>query len=313
MAQENIGILITDEKILLSQVSLSEKNELTVKYCEQRSVAGDNPKDVMKAVVQELQLEGEPCVLCLNPEEYEVFLIPELEKDAKKKDSNPDKAKLRSTVAQLLEYTIEEASIDYIPLPKPLGDQSPMAYIVAARESLIQRKLDIVQESGLVPWAVDIPEMAMRNLYQRFRGADKNRLIVHLLPGQSKIVKVQSDTIEMMRNCDMNTAWIFQDEITPEMIASGLTSLVTTIAGEIERSVNYSETMLGQAHVDEIVIVSNSHAMDQVLTELKSRSPIVINAVSIEEHLKMASAANRAHLYRAAFSIGAALRERGKA
>lgn len=300
--RESIGLCITDEKFIIAHTVLSGDQRRLLKHCEHRTHFGDDPIEVLKTLVQELGAEHERCVICLNPNEYELFLIAEPE-------NYTDQQELRRKVADLMEFPIEEASIDYISLPKPLGDQSAMGYIVAAREQLIQDKVSMAQQAGLNVIAVDVPEMALRNVTLLDQEHQVCRMLIHMMPEQSKILKLKGPRVEMMRNSDLNTSWLFQEEIDTNLFMSNIDALIETLLSEIERSVNYSETMLGQEPCQEIWIMAHNEASGQVIQTLKSRSPVMVNAFAPETLLQANSQFKKGHLYRSLYAIGASLRE----
>ena len=71
---------------------------------------------------------------------------------------------LRWRVKDLIDFHINDATLDAFELPGADGNKSREMYAVAARNEAIRRRADALQNAGINLEVIDIPEMAQRNL-----------------------------------------------------------------------------------------------------------------------------------------------------
>lgn len=108
--------------------------------------------------VRALNLAGSPCATLLRRPYYSLHLVdvppvPEAELGAA----------LRWQVADLLDFPVQEAVLDHFPLPAEAGSP-PQLYVVAAREGVVQERVDLLRGLGLEPFHIGVADLALRNL-----------------------------------------------------------------------------------------------------------------------------------------------------
>jgi MSHA biogenesis protein MshI len=121
---------------------------------------GPAQRDLPK-IAQDLGMQRYRCSTMLRPGEYQLLLIDGL---------NVPKAELKSAlrwrVKDMIDYRIEEATIDLLDIPPLDGaaDRPHPVFAVSARNELIKSRIEFF-EAGRIPLSViDIEETAQRNL-----------------------------------------------------------------------------------------------------------------------------------------------------
>ena len=95
----------------------------------------------------------------LNAEEYQLFSsdVPAVPKDEMKQAA-------RWKIKDLIDYGIEEATVDLLDVPGGKDGKGRSLMVVAARNAIIREKIRRFSKMGLPLSAIDIPEVAQRNI-----------------------------------------------------------------------------------------------------------------------------------------------------
>lgn len=112
-----------------------------------------------------LHLDGYRCTTTLEPEAYQVLQV-----DAPDVPAEEMKPALKWRIKDLLEFPVEEAILDVLEIPSagaPAG-RARLMFAVAARRPAVAARVQPFHEAHLALAAVDVAEMAQRNLATLF-------------------------------------------------------------------------------------------------------------------------------------------------
>lgn len=125
----------------------------------------------------ELQLAGEKyelaryrCATLLHPAQYQLMMV-----DAPNVPRDELKSAIRWRVKDLLDYHIDDATMDVldIPLDKNLPGKTHYMYAVAAKNEVVQGQVAQFERAKIPLQVIDIPETAQRNIAQLYETADR--------------------------------------------------------------------------------------------------------------------------------------------
>lgn len=122
-----------------------------------------NPADAraLEKLAKELHLGQYRCTTLLKLKEYQMLLV-----EAPSVPEAEIKTAIRWRVKDMLDYKIDDATVDVLDIP-PAPDapaKGRSLYAVAARNEIIQRLMDSFDQAGIPLSAIDIPEIAQRNM-----------------------------------------------------------------------------------------------------------------------------------------------------
>lgn len=109
-----------------------------------------------------------PVSCLLNAAEYQLFSseVPPVPKAEMKQA-------IRWKIKDLVDYAIEEATVDLLDIPGDGDGKGRSLIVVAARNATIREKMKLFAEMGLPLSAIDIPEAAQRNIATLMEAGDK--------------------------------------------------------------------------------------------------------------------------------------------
>lgn len=122
---------------------------------------GEDSAAALEKAVKDANLRSGLCSSVLNSGAYQMLLV-----EAPSVQPDELKTAIRWVAKDLIDYHIDDATIDVLDLPPdPNGaTRTHQMYAVAARNSVIQTLVDMFAEAKVALDVVDIPEMAQRNL-----------------------------------------------------------------------------------------------------------------------------------------------------
>lgn len=119
-----------------------------------------NPASVAKAA-REMRMANHHCSTLLPLSDYQMLVV-----EAPNVPPDELKAAMRWRVKDMLDYHIDDATIDVLDIPPDKNSQarSHSMYAVAARNEVIRKNVSLCDEAKIPLEVIDIPEMAQRNI-----------------------------------------------------------------------------------------------------------------------------------------------------
>lgn len=130
---------------------------------------------VLSGLVERFKLDATPASWVMPLDDYQLFLI-----ESPPVPQNEFASALNWRVRSLISYPIEEAIIDYFPLPaKKSAPDNPMLGVVTTRFNQLSMFVDILKKSGLKLSVIDIPELTLRNLTALYEDDEKSTAFLY--------------------------------------------------------------------------------------------------------------------------------------
>ncbi|HXM80364.1 MAG TPA: agglutinin biogenesis protein MshI [Burkholderiales bacterium] len=131
-----------------------------VEFAEERDWDAADPKS-LERVAREFGARRFRCTTLLKPADYQILLV---EAPAVKREEL--KPALRWRIKDMLDYHVDDATIDVLDLPVPpnTAQRAHYMYAVAARNETIRTTVERFQNAGLPLAVIDIPDIAQRNV-----------------------------------------------------------------------------------------------------------------------------------------------------
>jgi MSHA biogenesis protein MshI len=143
-------------------------------------------------------LEGTKCVCLPRPG---VYSLRQIETPPVKGEELREAA--RWSVKDLVDFDIESAVVDVFDVPQSeAGDRPQRLYVVAARRSLIDDSVSLIRRVGLRLEAIDILELALRNVSTLLPQEEAGVALMYLGPDVSLLTITRGGWLYLARNID---------------------------------------------------------------------------------------------------------------
>jgi MSHA biogenesis protein MshI len=225
-----LAVELGETSVSLTHV-VPEGAQPAVKFAEERPWNPAEPKS-LERVAREFGAKRFRCTTLLKPLEYNILLV---EAPAVKPDEL--KSAVRWRIKDMLDYHVDDATIDVLDVPVPAGaaQRTHYLYTVAARNETIRATLDRFNAGGMPLSVIDIPDTAQRNIAVRLE-AEQRGVVALTFDAQGGLMTVSfNGELYLSRRLDVTA----QD--LAEAHDEERTRLLDRVLMETQRSLDYCE------------------------------------------------------------------------
>jgi MSHA biogenesis protein MshI len=173
-----------------------------VEFAEERDWDPKEPKS-LERVAKELGARRFACTTLLKPAEYQILLV-----DAPAVKRDELKPAIRWRIKDMLDYHVDDATIDVLDLPLPAGGPARphQMYAVAARNETIRATVDRFEGAGIPLSVIDIPDVAQRNAALLFEPEKRGAVALTFDAHGGLITAVFDGELYLSRRLDITAA-----------------------------------------------------------------------------------------------------------
>jgi len=224
--------------------------------------------DIVKAI-QQLGAENAGVNLVLPPEGYQIFLVeaPDVS-DAEMIDA------LRWRVKDLLQYSVEDAQLDYVSLPEDaFRGRGRMMYVIAAKCELIQGWLNWLGQMALEPAVIDVPETALLNITAPLCDEEAGTAVLYLSSPSSVLNLMSGQAMYLTRQLAL-------DVQQSEEIQAAQTGNVVL---DLQRSLDYYESQIGKPPCVRVLLLPMQVGETALITDLRYNLGLDIHSLDLAD------------------------------
>jgi len=220
---------------------------------------------LLKDWVYEHDLENCGFQLCLEEQQYKLYQIetpavPEAELHNA----------LLFNLNDRLDYPVNEAQLDYFDMPVDTQREGRnKVNVVVSHLPLLKKLIETLSRSAIQPAVINIPEMAVKNLLQSRESMQKGVCFVSYQETFIKLMIYRNDMLYLTRKVNI-PSW---DACLSHPGDSSSENLVL----EIQRTLDYYQSQLGQPPVTEIVIPDWTDSLQELVTYLHKNIGISVS------------------------------------
>jgi MSHA biogenesis protein MshI len=252
-----VGLSVNDSRIALAHVT-RRRDDLMLERCLRQPVGKPGAaRELLARLVDEQGLLGAACSCVLSPSDYNIYLV-----EAPQVEADEISAAVRWKIKDLLDMPVEDALIDVFPVPEDaFQGRNKMLYAVAASRPRIEQLIATVNRAGLELVAIDIPEMAMRNISNQFLDDSNGLAFISL--------KQSGSTLNISRNGQLYLTRRINTPVGPDaLMQNDWDMLRDRLVLEIQRSLDYAESQMGLAPVRQIMIAPRERDTESMMNAL---------------------------------------------
>ena len=210
-----LGIYVSEEYISLAEVVRENDTPprlslFSVAPCSNSA----NRLTALKELVEKHALQRKHAVVVLQADEY---LLEQIE--APDVDDKEILKSLKWRIKDLLNFPLEQATIDYLDMPDQ--GQQHLVYAVAAKSPLILERRMLLEDAGLIPAAVDISDLALTNLAPLYQNHAEDTVATLYFDQSFGIITFsRGKTLYLSRRLDYGLQTLIESEPSKEELAT---------------------------------------------------------------------------------------------
>ena len=242
-----LGVAVSEHGFGLVVVDRSDASRPVVAEASWRAFKGSPEKgNVFKQAIRDLKARGLPVVATLPSSAYSLVQL-----EAPDLDVDELREAMRWRVKDLIDFPVEEATIDVFELPESRRPGAPsLVYVVVAKSAQVETLGGLLQDAGLKVEAIDIAEMAIRNLALHLDRPGRPRAYLQLQPGQTIIEISDGSQIFLSRRVMQD----YDENSDAELLRAQMENL----ALEVQRSLDYFESQYALGPADRLSVIVDS-------------------------------------------------------
>lgn len=201
--QTQVGLWITQDTVAIAKITREGNERPSLRSCDYRQFSDDSEiAGILEDFCNLYYLTGKSLISVLGSHQYRLFLIdsPEIEEE-----HLADALQWR--VKDLVEFPIDEAAVDAIPvpiLPQQSVNKEKMAYVVVAQKKVVDGLADLLDAQNFFLQAMDIPELVVRNALAFYPEVPLHVAFLNIMPKWVQLDLIQNSNVYMTRTMDMD-------------------------------------------------------------------------------------------------------------
>ncbi len=213
----------------------------------------DSHAGVCRQLASEMDLHSMKSVLVLSPEDYTMLQV-----ESPGVEPSELRGAVRWQIKDLIDFHIDDAVIDLFSLPEPkrAGVGSKLS-VVAARNSLIRDRVDLLGAAGIEIEAIDITELSLRNLALLDETDEGAHAFLYLSSNCGMIEIINNAQLYLSRHIkfDLNDLEHMDGSVVDLEQGS---PVLDTLVLEIQRSMDFYESQFGEGPVKRVSVMSTA-------------------------------------------------------
>lgn len=323
------GISLLPEAVAAARVVGDPRQGTPVlRFCDVRPTrTASEQGSELAALTAEHDLEGVECVSVLPSSAFSLLLVEKPNVEASEL-----KTAVRWRIKDLLDFHVDDAVVDVFEVP---GQQErgrpPMMYVVAAHQGTVREHIDLIEGTGAGLAAIDIPELAQRNLAALLPEDEGGVATLYLSETRGLLTLTREGVLYLARNLDVGAARL-RDNAGPaaeeageaaedeaggmqledrDGLPPGLEQDLESIVLEVQRSLDYYESHFSLPPIGNLVLAPMAYEVPGMMAYIANQLGVGVRELDLNTVLDCGTTLEPVQQARAFQAIGAALRRQG--
>jgi len=297
-----VGVSITPDRLSIARVERNGKEGPKLALLDSMHCGQDTDQaETLVELVKEHRLSNAPCVAVLAPDSYSLLQV-------ESPDVAPDelRAALRWRIKDLIDFHLDDAVIDAFDIPGHIQAGRPQSmYVVAAKNSVVQQQVDLIEESGMQLAAIDVTELALRNVMAHLPEDVGGCALLLFTESRGFVLLCRQSTIYLARNLETSLGQM----LSLDAQADADTTLMDNLILELQRSLDYYESFFSQPPVKGLIISAAGNELPGFIAHAGSTLGIQTRMLDINDILQPEAPFDGTAQAEGLLAIGAALRQ----
>ena len=291
------GVAVNQNAVSLACIERGAGDIPRLTLVAQTGLAGESPWARLKRINDEKGVGRCRTSVLVTPEHYQLMLV-------EAPDVPPEELRsaIRWRIKDLLQFHVDDATIDVFEIPEQKSQSGRLMYAVAARTPRLKEIIKGVEGTGLDLSIIDLPEMAVRNVAALLDGDERGLASLYLGVDRALIVISRQGTLFLARSVEVG-----EDQLAAAS-EDERPLLLESIALELQRSMDYYDSHFQQPPVGSIALMPAAVDLPFVNEHLQSSLGINVQTVDLNELLECEEPIDQAIQSRCLLAVGAALR-----
>jgi MSHA biogenesis protein MshI len=304
-----VAVCSDDNTISVARVRREKDLPPSLDVCEVEEIQNISIRDSEIARLTKVyNLDQYMCLSSLEIGDYNLLLV-------EAPDVQPEelRAAIRWRVKDLIDFHIDDAVVDVFEAPsyKAAGNNK-MMYAVVARSARVKQLIDQLNGAGLHLDAIDIPELALRNIAAMLPEDVGGVALVYVGQRQGLITITKQSQLYLSRTINAGTSSL-PESVLSVMDDESCQQWLDNIVIEVQRSMDFFESHFSQPQVSSLVMTPIGKEIPGVTEYLSEQLQIPARILDVNELIDVDKPISSLEQSRCLLAIGTALRDEAAA
>jgi MSHA biogenesis protein MshI len=214
------------------------------------------------------------------------------------------RAAIRWRLRDAITFKVDDAAVDIFEIPDSARrTQTRMLFAVAARSTAIERVTSTLQPAAKGFYAIDIPELCLRNVSALLPQDDKGVAMLALNDNYAQLVITRKGLLYLTRRIDTTRRF------EPHAKERGESEIdAGAVALELQRSLDYYESHYDQTPIGDLVIAPGGERAQRVAAALRNEISLRVSVLDVREICNIHKSGELVTDWPSLMALGAALR-----
>lgn len=282
LAQVTTGFCQREDGLCLVHLEKGREQPFRLVLCD--FLEGHQPEMLAAGLAEWVKRHGltkASTVVVLELGRYNLYqLVPPEVPDAEVREA------VRWSLKGLVDFPLEEAVIDLFPVPhEDLRNRSRLAQVVVARLAEVQRQAELLRNAKLKIAAIDITELAIRNIVTLLPENNSGLVFIYFGAQQGLISIFRDSKLYLTRTINLGCFDLlrFSQEAGNAMVAPSpqLLELLDSVVLEVQRSLDFFESTFFQAPIGAVVVGPLEAPVPELLPYLQQALGITVRSLDL--------------------------------
>ncbi|MEX0899241.1 MAG: pilus assembly protein PilM [Gammaproteobacteria bacterium] len=275
--------------------------------CEFHSHDGSDAAQALRETLSATGSAHARCTTLMNAGDYQLLLV-----EAPDVEASELRAAIRWRIKDLIDFHIDDAVIDVVEIPGQDRGRARMMYVVAARSTRVRARIDQIEDAGLELAAIDVEELALRNLAALADRDGRGTCLVWFGGDDGLILLVREGELYLSRRIEVGTSQLFSAALHGDPdngeLGDPLTGVLDQVILEIQRSLDYYDSHFSLPPLTMVHVAPCAPAMPYVARYLDLNLNLSAVELDLARLFPGASVPDAVTQARCLTAVGAALR-----
>lgn len=277
------GVALGEDSFALVLVRRDGEGKPSIDHCRVHRANGAAGAK-LRSVLDKLGASRAAACAVVDADDYQIVQV-----EAPDVLPSEMRAAVRWRLRDAVSFNVDDAAVDVFEIPES-ARRTPtrMLFAVAARAAAVERVTGTLQTGAKGFYAIDIPDLCLRNVTALLPQDDKGVALLALNDNYAQLVTTRKGVLYLTRRIA---------EVEPGALAL-----------ELQRSLDYYESHYDQTPIGDLVVAPGGERAEQLAAALRNEVSLRVSVLDVRELCNVYKSGELVTDWSALMALGAALR-----
>lgn len=265
----------------------------------------ESHEKLLSEKIKQFGLDKQSCTTVMELGDYSILSV-----EAPDVPPAELKAAIRWQVKDLIDFHIDDAVIDVFDAPASgASGKKHNLYVVVSKLSTVRERVDVLQNAEANLTTIDVPELVLRNITERFPEDEAGVAFIYLTPERGLITITRQKTLYFARTLDIGYEYLRQGMDDGSGLSLDSNAAFDRLVLEVQRSLDYYDRYFSQPPVAGLVLAPTEFPVTGLDDYLKQSLGVNVRTLDLAEIIDSDEPLTEQQQAHCISAVGAALRQ----